>query len=191
MATEVQKTLRELPGNDRCVDCNALMPKWASVSYGVFMCLECSGRHRGLGVHLSFVRSVDMDAWSERQIKAMEVGGNGKLRAFFDKHGVKGSIEQKYSSPAAEMYRDTITALRDGKEPPTDISKYIAAASEGSAASNAADLEGRMKAEAQERMKAKFGSGGLKAQSVGSGTGSISSGPHPSASADDDFFGIE
>jgi len=41
--------------------------------------------HRSLGVHLSFVRSVVMDSWSEDQVRRMEAG-NASLNAFFDRY---------------------------------------------------------------------------------------------------------
>ncbi len=44
---EILIQLREMEGNAVCVDCSARAPQWASVSYGSFMCLECSGQHRG------------------------------------------------------------------------------------------------------------------------------------------------
>mmetsp|Transcript_30427 Transcript_30427/g.37615 ORF Transcript_30427/g.37615 Transcript_30427/m.37615 type:complete len:93 (+) Transcript_30427:131-409(+) len=78
--------LKGLPGNTECSDCKALAPSWASLSFGTLICLECSGKHRGLSVDISFVRSLDLDRWSPEQVERMIAsGGNDNLNAFFRK----------------------------------------------------------------------------------------------------------
>jgi ADP-ribosylation factor GTPase-activating protein 1 len=180
----------------RCVDCDAPYPQWATVSYGTFMCLECSGRHRGLGVHISFVRSVTMDSWTDKQVLQMQKGGNDTFRQAFASAGVPTdlSISEKYNTPQAETYRQRLTAVVEGRAPPSlpqwdpsmrkPASSSFSSASYSGGGSAGGDTRGvealkgeseqdyvsrqmKLREEARARMAAKFGANGM--QGIGSG----------------------
>ncbi|THH30688.1 hypothetical protein EUX98_g3510 [Antrodiella citrinella] len=125
--TLARKTLQELIkredlDNKKCIDCSNPNPQWASLSFAVFLCLQCAGVHRGFGVHISFVRSVSMDTWQEEQIRRMQLGGNAPFAAFMAEYPPEGgytpsmSAHEKYHCWAASQYREKLDAQLAGRE---------------------------------------------------------------------------
>jgi len=127
---ELKKRLRVLmnkPENQVCSDCPERQPRWASLivpppgsppgslPIGAFCCLECSGSHRRLGVHISFVRSINLDSWKEKEVRAMENGGNKKVNLIFEgKLKNFGSLNTKPSAGADGRTRERF--IRDKYE---------------------------------------------------------------------------
>lgn len=90
-------------GNQRCCDCGEEEPRWASINLGVTMCIECSGIHRSLGVHLSKVRSLTLDSWEAEQLKLLCILGNDVVNQIYEARcSEEGRVKPQAHSPRAE-----------------------------------------------------------------------------------------
>jgi hypothetical protein len=80
----VTRDLQAILGNEICADCQSPKPKWASVNLGILICIECSGVHRSLGVHVSQVRSLTLDTMKPEWEKTLQEIGNSKSNATYE-----------------------------------------------------------------------------------------------------------
>ncbi|XP_019641584.1 PREDICTED: arf-GAP with SH3 domain, ANK repeat and PH domain-containing protein 1-like isoform X5 [Branchiostoma belcheri] len=68
--------VKRMPGNGQCCDCNAPDPTWLSTNLGVLLCIECSGVHRALGVHISRTQSLELDVLNTSELLLARTVGN-------------------------------------------------------------------------------------------------------------------
>ncbi|KAK9364183.1 hypothetical protein V1504DRAFT_437325 [Lipomyces starkeyi] len=94
----ILKALLKEPGNKFCSDCKKnAYPRWASWNIGVFICIRvlmelhrCSGIHRSMGTHISRVKSIDLDSWTNEQLQNMVRWGNAKANKYWEAKLEKG-----------------------------------------------------------------------------------------------------
>ncbi|KAI0063062.1 ArfGap-domain-containing protein [Artomyces pyxidatus] len=109
------RTLRDLikkPENRVCADCKHNDPRWASWNLGVYLCIRCSGIHRGMGTHISKVKSIDLDTWTPEQMEVRTV----TFICSVDAHVHAFQTIQKWGNRLANLYWEA--HLKPGHIPP-------------------------------------------------------------------------
>ncbi|XP_047336382.1 ADP-ribosylation factor GTPase-activating protein AGD5-like [Impatiens glandulifera] len=143
---KILEGLLKLPENRECADCKTKGPRWASVNLGIFICMQCSGIHRSLGVHISKVRSATLDTWLPEQVSFIQSIGNEKANSYweanippnYDRVGLENFIRAKYE--------DKRWAAKNGKPfSPSSVQQQKSADGLGNVNNSVNSSEGRKK----------------------------------------------
>lgn len=58
-----------------CAECERESPEWVSLNLGCLVCIDCSGVHRSMGVHISKMRSLKLDDLEVEEYLALKEAG--------------------------------------------------------------------------------------------------------------------
>ena len=69
--------------------------------------------HRGLGVNVSYVRSITIDTWNDNQLKFMLLGGNRRLLQLLDSFDVSRNYTKNllYNSKLLDYHRKLVKII--------------------------------------------------------------------------------
>ncbi|GKT45122.1 UBA domain-containing protein 7 [Colletotrichum spaethianum] len=62
------------------------------IQLGVFLCMRCAAIHRKLGTHISKVKSLSMDSWSNEQVENMKKVGNVRSNQIYNPDNKKPPV---------------------------------------------------------------------------------------------------
>ncbi|MCJ1329052.1 hypothetical protein MMC10_005729 [Thelotrema lepadinum] len=118
------KGLLKIESNKSCADCKRNKhPRWASWNLGIFVCIRCSGIHRGMGTHISRVKSVDLDAWTDEQLQNILKWGNAKANKYWESKLAPGHMpsEAKIENFIRTKYESKRWVMEGGMPDPSTI----------------------------------------------------------------------
>lgn len=93
--SDLEKVLKR-PDNQVCADCNNKTPRWASITFGVFVCLRCSGQHRQFGTHITKIKSVNLDKWPEGKVELFHAVTNNLVNSYWE-----AKLTSNFAKPGA------------------------------------------------------------------------------------------
>ncbi|XP_035285572.1 arf-GAP with SH3 domain, ANK repeat and PH domain-containing protein 1a isoform X8 [Anguilla anguilla] len=84
LAKAIIDDVLRMPGNEVCCDCGAADPKWLSTNLGILTCIECSGIHREMGVHISRIQSMELDKLGTSELLLAKNIGNASFNEILE-----------------------------------------------------------------------------------------------------------
>uniref|UniRef100_A0A915IM70 Arf-GAP domain-containing protein n=1 Tax=Romanomermis culicivorax TaxID=13658 RepID=A0A915IM70_ROMCU len=115
--------------NKYCADCEAKGPRWASWNLGVFLCIRCAGIHRNLGVHVSKVKSVNLDSWTPEQVQSIRVFGNSVAKAVYEaylpEHFRRPQTDGSLETFIRAKYEQKRYTMKDYQPPVVDVRSLL------------------------------------------------------------------
>ena len=92
---KILETLLRKDENKECADCQSKTPRWASITFGCFVCLRCSGVHRNLQVHIAKIKSVNLDKWAPEVVEMYKSFNNYISNSYWE-----AKLPGNFSKPA-------------------------------------------------------------------------------------------
>ncbi|XP_030586232.1 arf-GAP with SH3 domain, ANK repeat and PH domain-containing protein 2 [Archocentrus centrarchus] len=105
--------IKRMPGNNNCCDCGAPDPGWLSTNLGILTCIECSGIHREMGVHVSRIQSLSLDSLGTSDLLLARNVGNSGFNEILEANLLSPSLKPSQHSHMPERKDFILSKYQD------------------------------------------------------------------------------